>query len=92
MKIKPEIMRAVKELGFNEATEIQAKCIPTVLEGKDIIGQSQTGSGKTAAFGLPILSKINKGEGLQAIILTPTRELCVQVNDAIKSFAKIHGN
>jgi ATP-dependent RNA helicase DeaD len=91
MKIKPEIMRAVKELGFNEATEIQAKCIPTALEGKDIIGQSQTGSGKTAAFGLPILSKINKGEGLQAIILTPTRELCVQVNDAIKSFAKYTG-
>lgn len=91
MNIKTEIMRAVKELGFTEAMEIQAKCIPTVLEGKDIIGQSQTGSGKTAAFGLPILSKINKGEGLQAIILTPTRELCVQVNDAIKSFAKYTG-
>jgi len=91
MNIKPEIMRAVKELGFTEAMEIQAKCIPIALEGKDIIGQSQTGSGKTAAFGIPILSKINKGEGLQAIILTPTRELCVQVNDAIKSFAKYTG-
>jgi len=91
MKLKPEIFRALTELGFTEATEIQEKTIPAIENGKDIVGQSQTGSGKTAAFGIPILSHVVNGQGLQAIILTPTRELCVQVNDAIRSFAKYTG-
>ncbi|MBI4167939.1 MAG: DEAD/DEAH box helicase, partial [Candidatus Aenigmarchaeota archaeon] len=62
--------------------------IPEIQAGKDVVGQSSTGSGKTAAFGLPILEKIEHGKGAQALILTPTRELCVQVTDALRSFGK----
>jgi ATP-dependent RNA helicase DeaD len=86
--LKPELQKAIHRLGFVEATEIQAKTIPAVMSGKDIVGQSQTGSGKTAAFGLPILNNIEAGNGIQAIILTPTRELCVQVHDTLKSMAQ----
>ena len=88
LKLKPEIQRALKELHFEEATTVQEKCIPLLQQGKDIVAQSKTGSGKTAAFGLPMLEKLEGGKGIQAIILTPTRELCVQVSDAIKSFSK----
>jgi ATP-dependent RNA helicase DeaD len=91
LKLKSELLRAVKELNFEETTEIQGKTIPVVLSGKDIVGQSQTGSGKTAAFGLPILNNIVSGKGVQAIILTPTRELCVQVHDTIKTMGKYTG-
>lgn len=85
--LKKELKDSTKRLGFEEPTEIQAKCIPAILTGKDIVGQSQTGSGKTAAFGLPILNNIEHGKGIQAIILTPTRELAVQVHDYMKQFA-----
>jgi ATP-dependent RNA helicase DeaD len=87
-QLTPPVLRAVRELGFKDFTEIQEKCIPSIKEGKDIVGQSATGSGKTAAFGLPLLEKVTPGRGIQCIILTPTRELCVQVSDAIQSFAK----
>lgn len=89
--VKPQIVKAVVELGYREATPIQEKAIPEILKGKDIFGQSSTGSGKTAAFGLPILDKIQQGKGIQALILTPTRELCVQVTDALRDFAKYTG-
>ena len=88
LQLQPELLKAIKVLGFTEPTQIQAKCIPELKKGKDIVGQSSTGSGKTAAFGLPILEKIQAGKGLQALILTPTRELCVQVSEAIRSFSK----
>jgi ATP-dependent RNA helicase DeaD len=88
LNLRPELHKAVQRLGFTEATEIQAKCIPAVLSGKDMVGQSQTGSGKTAAFGLPILNSIETGNGVQAIILTPTRELCVQVHDIMRQLAQ----
>ncbi|MBI2547206.1 MAG: DEAD/DEAH box helicase [Candidatus Aenigmarchaeota archaeon] len=88
LKLSPEVTRAVKELGFAEMTPIQEKCIPEIRQGKDVVGQSSTGSGKTFAFGLPILEKIEPGKGIQALILTPTRELCVQVTDAISTFGK----
>lgn len=88
LNLKPELYKAVHRLGFVEATEIQAKCIPVVLSGKDMVGQSQTGSGKTAAFGLPILNNIGQGKGVQAIILTPTRELCVQVHGTMQQMAQ----
>ncbi|MBI2085328.1 MAG: DEAD/DEAH box helicase [Candidatus Aenigmarchaeota archaeon] len=88
LHLKPELLKAVRELEFTELTEIQEKSIPEIQAGKDIVGQSSTGSGKTAAFGLPILQKIEHGKGIQALILTPTRELCVQVTDALRSFAK----
>ncbi len=88
LKLKPELIKAVVELGFTELTEIQEKSIPEIQAGKDVVGQSSTGSGKTAAFGLPILQKIERGKGIQALILTPTRELCVQVTDALRGFGK----
>ncbi|MGV8172422.1 MAG: DEAD/DEAH box helicase [Candidatus Woesearchaeota archaeon] len=91
LNLRPELLRAVKDLEFEDTTEIQSKCIPIVLSGKDIVGQSQTGSGKTAAFGLPILNNILIGKGIQAIILTPTRELCVQVHDTMKVMGKYTG-
>ncbi len=84
--LNENILKAVAGLGFKEPTPIQEKCIPLINEGKDVVGQSLTGSGKTAAFGLPILNRIQKGKGLQALVLTPTRELCVQVRDAISEF------
>ncbi|MDD2979475.1 MAG: DEAD/DEAH box helicase [Hespellia sp.] len=85
----PEILKAVKNMGFEEASPIQAKAIPAVMTGKDIIGQAQTGTGKTAAFGIPMLEKIDpKNKKLQGIILCPTRELAIQVAEEIRNLAK----
>ena len=80
-------LKALKKKGFEEPTGIQKKIIPLLLEGdKDIIGQAQTGTGKTAAFGLPILEKIKSGgKNIQALILTPTRELAIQVSEELNS-------
>jgi len=83
-KLKPEMMRAVHDARFTEPTAIQEKCIPLILEGKDVVGQSMTGSGKTAAFAIPILEMIEKGKGAQALVLTPTRELCVQITGVVE--------
>ena len=91
LNLNPNILKALKDLGFTEPTEIQEKCIPLISDGKDIFGQSSTGSGKTAAFGLPILNKLEPGKGIQCLVLTPTRELCVQVNEALRSFSKYLG-
>ena len=88
LKLKSELLRSISEMGFVDATEIQEKCIPIILSGKDIVGQSQTGSGKTAAFGLPMLNTIVPGAGTQVIVLTPTRELSVQVHDTLKMISK----
>ena len=80
-------------MGFEEASPIQAKAIPVVLSGKDMIGQAQTGTGKTASFGIPLLQKIDpKNKHLQAIVLCPTRELAIQVAEEIRRLAKfMHG-
>ena len=86
--LKPEISKAIHDLGFTEFTPIQEQCIPQILQGKDVVGQSSTGSGKTAAFTLPILQHITAGKGLQVLVLTPTRELCVQVSEAVHEFGK----
>ena len=86
--IDPKLVQAVRELGFEEPTPIQQQAIPEIKKGRDMAGQSGTGSGKTAAFGLPIIEKIQQKGGIQALILTPTRELCIQVNDALNSFGK----
>ncbi len=86
--VHPKLVQAVKDLGFTDPTPIQQKCIPDIKKGRDVVGQSGTGSGKTAAFGLPILEQVQQKQGLQALILTPTRELCVQVNDMLNSFGK----
>lgn len=88
LQIREQILKAINEKGFKSATEIQAQCIPLIREKKDVIGQSMTGSGKTAAFGIPMLETVIPGNGIQGLILTPTRELCVQVRDALSVFAK----
>ena len=87
--IDSRILRAVKELGFEHMTPIQEQAIPLFMTGRDIIGQAQTGTGKTAAFGIPILQKINpENRSLQAVILCPTRELAMQAADELRKFAK----
>jgi ATP-dependent RNA helicase DeaD len=79
--------RHLEELGFTSPTPIQAQAIPHLLSGRDVVGQAQTGTGKTAAFSLPILERIDiKSNAVQALILTPTRELALQVCQAIRSF------
>ena len=85
LQLNPSILRAVEEMGFEQMSPIQANAIPIILEGKDVIGQAQTGTGKTAAFGIPLLQKINpKEKHLQAIVLCPTRELAIQVAEEIR--------
>lgn len=93
LQLDERMIRAITEMGFEEASPIQAQAIPVVLEGRDIIGQAQTGTGKTAAFGLPLLQKVNpKVKKLQAIVLLPTRELAIQVAEEIRRFSKfMHG-
>ncbi|MFZ7120327.1 MAG: DEAD/DEAH box helicase [Eubacteriaceae bacterium] len=88
-----EIKRAVKDMGFEEMTPIQQLAIPEVMANKDIVGQAQTGTGKTAAFGIPILDKVNpEMKNTQALILCPTRELALQVSEEVSKLAKYkHG-
>jgi ATP-dependent RNA helicase DeaD len=93
LDLNPNILRAVEEMGFEEMSPIQAKAIPVLLEGKDVIGQAQTGTGKTAAFGIPLLQRVNpKERHLQAVVLCPTRELAIQVAEEIRKLANfMHG-
>ncbi|MEG0570693.1 MAG: DEAD/DEAH box helicase, partial [Oscillospiraceae bacterium] len=89
LNISKEILKATDEMGYVEATEIQAKSIDIVLEGKDIIGRSSTGTGKTAAFAIPIIDMVSKSsDKTAALILSPTRELAMQISDEIHKFAK----
>lgn len=82
--IHHQLLRAINEMGFEEATPIQSEAIPVALQGRDLIGQAQTGTGKTAAFGIPIIEKVNEASGhIQAIVLTPTRELAMQVAEEL---------
>lgn len=91
LSLSTDLVQVVKELGFDSPTPIQAKCIPLLLGGNDLIGQSQTGSGKTAAFSLPILEKIALDrKQIQALVLCPTRELCAQVAREIRRLARRH--
>lgn len=84
-----ELENAVKDMGFEETTPIQAKAIPRILEGKDVIGQAQTGTGKTAAFGIPVLEKVNPNDrSVQALVLCPTRELAIQVSEELRNLSK----
>jgi ATP-dependent RNA helicase DeaD len=87
--LKDEIILALDELGFEEPSPIQEQAIPELLAGHDVIGQAQTGTGKTAAFGLPLLQYLDPdSDETQAIVLTPTRELCIQVTQALRSYAE----
>lgn len=93
LDLNPQILRGIKEMGFEEATPIQGRAIPALMEGTDLIGQAQTGTGKTAAFGIPLLQKVDiQNKKTQAIVLCPTRELAIQVADEIRSLSKyMHG-
>lgn len=93
LNICPEMIRAVEDMGFEEMTPIQAQSIPVMMSGADLIGQAQTGTGKTAAFGIPLLQKVDpENRKLQALILCPTRELAIQVAEELRNLAKyMHG-
>jgi ATP-dependent RNA helicase DeaD len=85
-------LAALQDVGYEQPSPIQEQSIPHMLQGKDIIGQAQTGSGKTAAFGLPIVEYVDPSiQEVQALVLTPTRELCIQVTQAIRSYATTKG-
>lgn len=88
LNINSELQKKVAESGFTDLTTIQEKCIPEIIKEKDLVGQAETGSGKTLAFCLPILDKIRPNDGVQTVVLTPTRELCVQVTNVFKEFGK----
>ncbi len=82
--LAPDLLKAVERSGFEEATPIQAETIPLALAGKDVIGQAQTGTGKTAAFGLPMLQKIDmKNPAIQGLVIAPTRELAIQTQEEL---------
>ena len=87
--IHPAVLAAITAVGYEEPSPIQAQAIPGILAGHDLIGQAQTGTGKTAAFALPILSKIDPARREpQALILAPTRELALQVATAFENYAR----
>src|SRR3989338_915567 len=88
LQLSPEIVSGLHEIGIDEPTLIQQKAIPLILEGKDVIGMSKTGSGKTVAFGAPLLERIKLKAGLQVLIIAPTRELAVQIAKELQKFSK----
>jgi ATP-dependent RNA helicase DeaD len=89
LPLNREVLRSIEELGFEQLFPIQAQAITPLLEGKDVIGQAQTGTGKTAAFGVPMVQRLNPQiKGVQGLILVPTRELAVQVADNMAKFSK----
>ncbi len=93
MNLSPEIRQAIADMGFEEATPIQSQAIDIIMSGKDVLGQSQTGTGKTAAFGIPCLEKIDPNDRyLQAVILTPTRELAIQICEEFRKLLKYKEN
>jgi ATP-dependent RNA helicase DeaD len=88
MSLQPALLKTLSALGYEQPTQIQAQTIPLLLEGRDVLGQAQTGTGKTAAFALPILSNLDmKQKEPQVLVLAPTRELAIQVAEAFKSYA-----
>src|ERR687890_698344 len=87
-----DLLEALEHLGYDSPTPIQEQAIPELLQGKDVIGQAQTGTGKTAAFGLPMVDFVDPDDpDTQALVLTPTRELCIQVTQALRTYGKYRG-
>ncbi len=92
LRLDSNILDAIRDVGYEAPSPIQEEAIPPLLEGLDVIGQAQTGSGKTAAFGLPMLQYVDPGEHeVQALVLTPTRELCIQVTQALRTYGRRKG-
>ena len=84
-----EMQRAIQDMGFTEMTEVQEKTIPEMMEGKDVIAKAPTGTGKTCAFGVPIIERIDgESDALQCLILAPTRELTSQITEDMRAMAK----
>ena len=93
LSVSNEILKAVHDMGFEEATPIQSLAIPLILSGEDMIGQANTGTGKTAAFGIPILDMIDATRTFpQALVLSPTRELAIQIAEELTTLAKYKKN
>ncbi len=94
LQLSPPILKAIQEAGYTEPTPIQLAAIPEVLAGRDVIGIAQTGTGKTAAFVLPILTKLSAAgangqrRGMKALIVAPTRELVVQIEENVRAYAR----
>ncbi|MCO6411825.1 MAG: DEAD/DEAH box helicase [Thiogranum sp.] len=89
MGLAPALLKALEEVGYEEPSAIQAECIPALLEGHDLLGQAQTGTGKTAAFALPLLTRLDlKRREPQVLVLAPTRELAIQVSEAFQRYAR----
>ncbi len=90
--LSPQTLEALHDVGYEKPSPIQEQAIPPMLEGRDVIGQAQTGSGKTAAFGLPMIEQVDPSiNDVQGLVLTPTRELCIQVTQAIRAYAQRKG-
>src|SRR5215207_46574 len=92
LRLSESVLSALRDVGYESPSPIQEQAIPELLEGKDVIGQAQTGTGKTAAFGLPMIDFVDPEEpDTQALVLTPTRELCIQVTQALRTYGKYRG-
>ena len=89
--LSSRVLKAIEEMGFEEPSPIQERTIPAALDGKDVIGRAQTGTGKTAAFGIPIVERLDRTIGVQALVITPTRELALQVSQEIARIGKFRG-
>src|ERR1700757_84602 len=90
--LERDLLRALVDVGYDAPSPIQEQAIPPLIEGLDVIGQAQTGSGKTAAFGLPMLQYVDPEEAdVQGLVLTPTRELCIQVTQALRAYGSRKG-
>ena len=96
LKLIPPLLRAVAEEGYTQATPIQARAIPFILEGRDLLGLAQTGTGKTAAFSLPLLQRLSettaattgRGRPIRALVVTPTRELASQIGESLERYGR----
>ena len=90
--LSDSLLQALRDVGYESPSPIQEQAIPPLLEGRDVIGQAQTGTGKTAAFGLPLLEYVDPADdAVQALVLTPTRELCIQVTQALRAYGARKG-
>src|SRR5438477_4202178 len=92
LRLRPEVLQAVADAGYERPTPIQREAIPLAMSGRDLIGLAQTGTGKTAAFTLPIIDRLLDGpRRTRALVLTPTRELCMQVEASFQKYARHSG-
>jgi len=91
MNIEKAVLGSLNDIGFEKPTRIQSETIPIIKQGYDVIGQSKTGSGKTAAFGIPLVEKVVKGDKIQALVLAPTRELALQIADDLRKLSRLKG-